>query len=245
MHTLSHRLLLALGALTLTVGLVACDNFEDNLDFVPGDSRTVVGAGSGSVTPNISFSRDTTVVNGDTTVAINNVAISYDPLVEDYYVQAFTLTQNYTWSVEGPGNPAGAVRRDGEFYDVTFNERGTYTITVNDGTYSGTRTVNVDTPPAIDGCIAKPYDITAGQPVMIDAIVASRLPATVSVDYGADGDDEGDANDTADDVTLPVTYTYAESGTYTVTLTAENEDGEDSCTITVEVEEAAGVVVGL
>lgn len=244
MHAFPRRLASALGALAVIGGLAACDNFEDNLDFVPGDSRTIVGASSGSVTPDISFTRDTTVVNGDTTVTVTDVEVSYDPLVEDYYVQAFTLNQDYSWSVSGPGNPTGTVRRDGEYYDVTFNERGTYTVTVSDGTYSGTREVTVDEPPAIDGCIAQPYRITAGQPVSFDAIVASRIASTVSVDFGADGDDEGDDSDTAEDVTLPVTYTYGEAGTYTATLTAENEDGDASCTVTVEVEEA-DVTVGL
>jgi PKD repeat protein len=244
MHAFSRRLASAFGALALLGGLAACDNFEDNLDFVPGDSRTVVGESSGSVTADIAFTRDTTVVNGDTTVAITDVEVSYDPLVEDYYVQAFTITQNYTWSVSGPGNPTGTVRRDGEYYDVSFNERGTYTVAVNDGTYSGELQVTVDEPPAIDGCIAQPYNVTAGQPVSFDAIVASRIASTVSVDFGADGDDADDDADTAEDVTLPVTYTYDEAGTYTATLTAENADGDASCTVTVDVE-AAGITIGL
>lgn len=237
MHTLSHRLLSAVGALVLAAGLVACDNFEDNLEFEPGDSRTVVGAGSGSVTPAITFTRDTTVVNGDTTVAINNAKVAYTPLVEDYYVQAFTIDQSYTWSVAGPGNPTGATRRDGEFYDVTFTERGTYTVTVSDGTYSGSRTVSVKTPPGIGGCIAQPYDVTEGETVTLNGIVAdNRLATTVAVDYG-DGTK-------ASNVTLPVQHVYADAGTYTATITVQNADGSASCSVTVEVDEAT-VTVGV
>ena len=115
MHTLSRRFLIVLGALALSAGLVACDNFEDNLEFVPGDSLTVVGPGSATTAQ-----------------------------MRSYYVQAFTVNKSYTWSVSD--GASGTVRRDGEYFDVTFPSPGTYTVTVNNGQFSGTRTVTVAAP---------------------------------------------------------------------------------------------------
>lgn len=115
MNTLSRRLLIAFGAVALSVGLVACDNFDDNLDFVPGDSLTVVGPGTATTAQ-----------------------------TRSYYVQAFTINNSYSWSVSN--GASGSVRRDGEFFDVTFPGPGTYTVTVDNGQYSGTRTVNVTAP---------------------------------------------------------------------------------------------------
>ena len=116
MRTLLTRSALAIA---LAFSLAACDNFEDNLEFEAGDSRTVVGPSA------------LTIASGASSVT------------GSYYVQAFTTTQNYTWSVSGPGSPSTSTRRDGEYLDVTFPSAGTYTITVNDGTYDGSRTVTV------------------------------------------------------------------------------------------------------
>ncbi len=230
-----HRLFCFCAVGALALGLTACDSTEDNIEFRPGDARTVVGSSSPAIKPKIAFSRDTTATATDTTVAINNVEITYPAVTAPYYIQAFTIQQNHSWSVEGPGNPTGQTRRDGEYFDVTFGERGSYAVKVNDGTYAGTKTVKVTTPPAIDACIAKPYRIIAGDEVTFDGVVASQLPATVSVDYGEDGPDADDKVDTATNVTLPVTRTYSNAGTFDVVLTAKNDDGSSSCTIPVEV----------
>lgn len=231
MQLLTRSSVSLLGALVLALGLTACDNFEDNLDFEPGDTRTIRGATEVELVPDISFDRDTTVVGNDTTISITNAEIEFGSVMSDYYVQAFTINQDYTWSVEGPNNPTGQTRRDGEFFDVTFNSLGDYTISVSDGTYPGTLEVTVTEPPAIDGCIAQPYDITEGETVEIDAIVASSTDATVSVDYG-------DGSGIDEDVDLPVEHVYEEPGTYTVEITVENEYGDDTCEFDVEVEEA-------
>lgn len=115
MRTLTYRFLLVLGIAVLTLGTTGCDNFEDNLDFEAGDSLRISGPA--------------TATTGQTRA---------------YYVEAFTIAQNYTWNVSN--GATGSVRREGEFYDVTFPSPGTYTVTVNNGTYSGTRTVTVSNP---------------------------------------------------------------------------------------------------
>lgn len=107
-------------AALMVVGLVACDFSEQNYDIEPGDSLAIAGP--------------TEVEVGDT---------------EEYYVRAFTIEKEYSWTVNGeaPDN----VRRDGEFIDVSFPEAGTYTIEVTatgggDPDYSGTLEVTAVEP---------------------------------------------------------------------------------------------------
>lgn len=102
----------------LATTLVACDLSEQNYDYQPGDSLAIVGP---------------------TEVEVGSTA--------EYYVRAFTIEKDYTWTVNGeaPDN----VRRDGEFIDVSFPAAGVYTIEVTatgggNPDYSGTLEVTAD-----------------------------------------------------------------------------------------------------
>ncbi|MDT0631041.1 PKD domain-containing protein [Rubrivirga sp. S365] len=236
---------LLLGTLALAAGLTACDNFEDNLDFEAGDSRTIVGASSVEVAPEIRYMADTTA----TGVTITSVDVETDPTTTvPYYIQAYTIDQTYAWNVEGPGNPTGVVRRDGEYYDVTFGTRGAYTVTVSDGTYAGTEDVTVTEPPSVGACAATSsslvrngdnvtYRVVEGDPITFSAVTAGRLDSEVSITYGVDGPDADTAPDVVPVASFPVTYTYPEAGSYDATIVVENEDGSDSCTLDIEVRE--------
>lgn len=83
----------------LVVGLTACDYGQQNYDFVPGDSLTIVG---------------------ETQVEVPDTA--------EYYVRAFTINKDYTWTVNG--NPPDSTWRQGEYIAVYYDEPGTYTINV-------------------------------------------------------------------------------------------------------------------
>ena len=103
-------------ALLLVGSLAACDFGEQNFDFEPGDSLDIEGAAEVTV-----------------------------PDTTDYFVRAFTINKDYSWSVSGSAEMVN-VRRSGEFIDVGFTEPGTYTIEVNDGEYTGTLEVTAVEP---------------------------------------------------------------------------------------------------
>lgn len=109
--------------LVLGVALTACDQSSQSFDFQEGSSLTVVGPAS------------MTLSNGSAS--------------GEYYVRAFTIKQDYEWSVSGSAQ-VSQVRRDGEFVDVSFSEPGSFEVTVTttiDGQqYSGTRTTEVAAP---------------------------------------------------------------------------------------------------
>lgn len=86
-------------AIAVLVGLSACDYSEQNYDMVPGDSLTIVGPSEVTV-----------------------------PDTAEYYVRAFTIDKDYTWTVNG--NPPDSTWREGEFIAVYFTDPGTYTISV-------------------------------------------------------------------------------------------------------------------
>ena len=60
---------------------------------------------------------------------------------EEYYVDGFTIDETYTWQLDG-----GAITpvRDGEFVNLTFDDPGTHTLTVTNGTLSGSLEIVVE-----------------------------------------------------------------------------------------------------
>ena len=111
-----------------------------------------------------------------------------------------------------------------------FTAPGTYTVTamvMNDGgTDSESCIVTVvprPTPPSLAGCRATPSRVDAGQQVTIDATATEADEITV---------DFGDGTTAS---SLPARHAYANTGSYTVTITATNESGTDTCTIPVTV----------
>ena len=112
------RTILRLALLLAVAGtLSACDDSSQNIGWEPGDSLAIIGPAE-------------------------EVAV---PGTYEYYVQAFTIDKDYTWSVNGPVEPSYEVRREGEFVDVTYEEPGTYTIDITDQSddgYQGSLEVN-------------------------------------------------------------------------------------------------------
>ena len=117
----------------------------------------------------------------------------------------------------------------------TFTAPGTYTVmttVANRDSDSESCLVTVVEPqiaPTISGCRATPARVTAGDQVTINANVAQNQyisgQPTITVDFG----DGSTAN------SLPADHAYSETGTYTVTITATNAYGSDTCTIPVTV----------
>ena len=124
MHNRYSTLLLLLAALAVA-SLTACDQSEQNIDFGPGSSLTING-------PSAAFAP-----GGSAT----------------FQVRAFTINKDYDWSVDGPGEVSTNVRQEGEYLDATFDEPGTYTVSVT-GTgegdeYTGSTTIVVSYPDVV------------------------------------------------------------------------------------------------
>jgi outer membrane protein OmpA-like peptidoglycan-associated protein/opacity protein-like surface antigen len=115
-----------------------------------------------------------------------------------------------------------------------YSAPGTYTVsfTAEGPANSDTETclVTVMEPqiaPALSACRVSPSRANMGQEVTVSANVNSDVsePYEISVDFG----DGTTAN------SLPARHTYGDAGTYTVTITATNAYGSDTCTVTVNV----------
>lgn len=59
---------------------------------------------------------------------------------ESYYVDGFTIKETYTWTLDGN---AITPERDGEFVTLNFDGVGTHELTVSNGKYSGSMTIEV------------------------------------------------------------------------------------------------------
>jgi len=123
----SYVVLLVAGVLAVTV--TACDQSEQNFELQEGDQLEILGPG-GVVIPNYDSSATST-----------------------YTVRAFTVDQDYSWSVEGTGD--GEVQNQGEEYVVNSPDQlgESYTVTVTttiDGQEaSGSQATSVDNYPTL------------------------------------------------------------------------------------------------
>ncbi|MDN3669513.1 PKD domain-containing protein [Echinicola jeungdonensis] len=168
-------------------------------------------------------------INGKTVEADQDITIVED-LTADYTVEkeyldvAFTNTSenavSFTWNF-GDGNTSTE-----ENPSHTYAEAGTYTVVLTATAQGGTevetsKEVTVVPPPAAD------YTFD-DEGLTVNFTNASENVVTYSWDFG-DGNTSTEENPT---------HTYAEEGTYTVTLTATSEDGTEVVTskeVTVEV----------
>ncbi len=112
----------------------------------------------------------------------------------------------------------------------SFSAPGTYTVTamvMNEGGEDSesclVTVVERPTPPALAGCRVTPMTVDAGEQVTVNATATDA--DRVSIDFG-DGTMAS---------ALPARHAYSETGTYTVTITATNQYGTDTCTMTVTV----------
>jgi outer membrane protein OmpA-like peptidoglycan-associated protein len=135
------------------------------------------------------------------------------------------LTYSWDW---GDGSSS-----DGLVATHAYNAAGTYTVT-----FTATGPANADTetclvtvnePPAegpvLAACTATPMTANVGETVSFSATATGTRPITFEWNFG-DGSTAS---------TLNATHVYNEVGTYNATLTATNEAGSDSCTMTVTV----------
>ena len=112
----------------------------------------------------------------------------------------------------------------------TFASPGTYTVTamvMNEGGDDSesclVTVIEPPTPAALAGCRATPTTADAGETITINATATDADEVTI---------DFGDGTTAS---SLPARHAYAETGSYSVTITAENQYGTDVCTIAVTV----------
>jgi hypothetical protein len=60
---------------------------------------------------------------------------------EQYYVDAFTIAETYTWELDGS---TVTPERGGEFVTLSFPGAGTHTLSVTNGTYTGMLEITVE-----------------------------------------------------------------------------------------------------
>jgi hypothetical protein len=92
--------------------VMACDDEgEESMSWKPGSGLHIVGPGE--------------VVAGEES---------------EYYVDAFTIKENYTWTLDGA---TITPERSGEFVMLTFDAPGDHTLTVTNGKLTGTMEIAV------------------------------------------------------------------------------------------------------
>ncbi len=135
------------------------------------------------------------------------------------------LTYMWNW---GDGSTS-----DGLVATHSYSSPGTYTVsfTATGPGNSDTETclVTVNEPPAepvtLSACRATPMTANVGETVSFSATAEGTRPFTFAWDFG-------DGNTAS---TLNATNVYNEVGSYNASLTATNEAGSDTCTMTVTV----------
>ena len=132
------------------------------------------------------------------------------------------VTTTWQW---GDGTTGGGMSSS-----HAYRAPGTYTVTamvMNDGSEDSesclVTVVDVPRAPALAGCRATPSRLSVGEQVTVNATASDA--DRIEVDFG-DGTRAS---------SLPARHAYSETGAYTVTITATNEYGSDTCTIPVTV----------
>jgi outer membrane protein OmpA-like peptidoglycan-associated protein len=120
-----------------------------------------------------------------------------------------------------------------------FNSEGEYTVTFTASneanSASQTLTVNVVPPPVPAQVVtlsANPNPGTEGEPVNFSSSVRGDSPVDYEWDFGDGGTSQANTP----------SHTYDEPGTYQVTLNVSNDVGQDSRSISVEIEPALAAI---
>jgi outer membrane protein OmpA-like peptidoglycan-associated protein len=145
---------------------------------------------------------------------------TFTATINDDASEPLTFTWNWGDGTTSTGLSATHAWDSPGTYTVTFTAEGP----ANTATETCLVTV-VAAPPALANCRVSPSRADIGETVTVSATLTGTEPFDVTVDFG-DGT-------TAD--SLPASHAYDEPGTYTVTITATNASGSDTCTVTVEV----------
>lgn len=206
----------------LTFGDDAIDGVDANTGF---DGLSHLGIGL-----KMNFSSATTPprvmsIDGPTSVEAGE-AVTYAASINQ---EEATRPLTYQWDF-GDGSTGSGLTAE-----HTFQEAGSYpvqfTATNEAGEASQSITVSVVEPPQPANIVsinADPNPVDEGEPVSFSANAQGDSPISYEWDFGDGMTGSGESP----------SHTYDEAGTYTVELTASNEAGESSQTLTMTVERA-------
>lgn len=134
----------------------------------------------------------------------------------------------YEWDFDGDGTTDAT----GETTSTTYADDGNYdvtlTVTDDDGaTDSETKTVNVQNrPPAVD-LTANRTTVETGEAIEFDASGSSDPDGSIATYYW---DFDGDGTNETTTSTPTVDHSYSDDGTYSATVTVEDNDGATNAT---------------
>lgn len=202
-----------------SAAMVACDpEGEQNFEFEPGNTLFIEGTGE------VSF----------------NDALA-DESTNSYYVRGFTTNEEYTWTLDGQPIEAD---RGGEFVFIDFAERGpgVYELTVDNGTFTGTKEIAVLASPR-EASFVDTTNVTVSESVTfvsVPVIISGRGAAvTTRVEYEL----EGTARVGTDYRVVSPTPLLFEAGQVSDTVVLEvlnnqdiNEEGETIVISLIDVE---------
>jgi len=178
------------------------------------DAHGIINTGSSTatisnVTPVVSAIAGATLNPGDTFTASGSFT---DPGADTW-----TATVNY-----GDGSPVASLPLSGKDFSLshTYSAMGTFTLTVsvNDGTASGTSTANVVVRSRPVARINGPFVANEGSSISMSAAASSDADGTIQ-SYAWDFGDGSTATGAS------ASHTYPQDGTFTVTLTVTDNDG--------------------
>ncbi|MGD8967961.1 MAG: cohesin domain-containing protein [Anaerolineae bacterium] len=142
----------------------------------------------------------------------------------------------YEWDFDSDGVP----EQSGEGLastTYTFDTPGSHTVTLSVenpcGTDEETLVVEVCEPVSIDDFVSN-SPVTLGETMYFTATMSGSEPITYDWDFGGAGTLVGGGEETGE-------FVYDAAGTYTVTLSVENDCGTDEATLVVEVCEPVSI----
>lgn len=183
-----------------------------------GTYIVILTAGNSCGTDTYTF---TVTIASQPTAAFNqDITSGCAPLIVSFFDQSSANADSYLWTFEG-GTPATSTNPNPV---IAYNEKGTFDVTLMVTNETGSDEI-----------------------VMTDHIIVSDVPEAnyssfadgFTVDFTnltLDGDSYSwDFGDTGESDLENPTHTYTSDGTYTVTLTATNECGDDVISYNVEI----------
>jgi len=83
-------------------------------------------------------------------------------------------------------------------------------------------------PPGLAACSAHPNPVAVLHPITVLASYRGDGPVILDVEFGDGSSARGTPG-------VPPQHTYAETGTFEISITARSEAGADDCTVTISV----------
>jgi PKD repeat protein len=200
-----------------TLGDDAMDGIDMNTGF---DGLSHLGVGLKMNFSSVTTPPRVVSLDGPTSAQVGE-SVTYTAQVNQ---EEATRPLTYSWAFGDGASSSGLTANH------TYREAGTYTVAFSAsneaGTARETMTIEVSAVPASIAAVdASPNPVDEGNTVQFSSNVEGTAPISYNWSFGDGTSGEGESP----------THTYEEPGQYTARLTASNEAGEDTRTVTVRV----------